>query len=225
MPRDKKFTAEQIIGRLREAVAGVPVFERVPISRDCDRMQSGETSMRLSYEAARPLFVVAASIVLWAARAGVAPAVSPTAEFDPEAVKHLEAAYPGPPDGMERRVILLPKMDHDEEERHRVEIVVGKSIATDGFNVHRFDGVLREVNIPGWGFSYWQADGKFDMPLSTRIATSGETAERFVPGPSELVRYNSRLPLVVMVPAGCEVRYRVWSAGRGFAAAADHPSR
>lgn len=181
--------------------------------------------MLASREVARPLLVATAAIVLWAAGAAVSLAVSPTAEFDPEAVKHLEAAYPAPPEGMERKVILLPTMDRDEEEHHRVEIVVGKSITTDGVNVQRFGGGLREVSIPGWGFSYWQADGPFDTPISTRIATSGETAVRFVPGPSELVRYNSRLPLVVMVPAGCEVQWRVWSAGRGFANAADHPSK
>lgn len=176
-------------------------------------------------EVARPLFVVTVVIVLWVAGAAVSLAVSPTAEFDPEAVKHLEAAYPQPPDGMERKVILLPTMDRDDEERHRVEIVVGKSIAADGVNVHRFGGELREVSIPGWGFSYWQADGRFDTPISTRIGTSGDTAVRFVSGPSELVRYNSRLPLVVMVPAGCEVQWRVWSAGRGFANATDRPSK
>ena len=165
--------------------------------------------------------VAAAFAFLWWSNAAVAPAVSPTAEFDPDAVKQLEAAYPQPPAGMARKVILLPKMEGDAEERHRVEIVVGKSIITDGVNVHRFGGELREVDIPGWGFSYWQADGTFDAPLSTRIAAPGDKAARFVPGPAQLVRYNSRLPVVVMVPAGCEVQWRVWSADPGFASAAD----
>ena len=31
-------------------------------------------------------------------------------------------------------------------------------------------------------------------------------------GEPELIRYNSRLPLVVYVPAGVEVRYRIWRA-------------
>jgi len=164
-----------------------------------------------------PVVVVA----VWCGGAGVALAVSPTAEFDPEAVKNLEAAYPAAPDGMVRKVILLPNMDSDAEDRHRVEIVVGKSIVTDGVNVHRFGGELREVDIPGWGFSYWQADGAFDAPAQTRMAGPKNPAPRFVAGPSRLVRYNSRLPLVVMVPAGCDVRWRVWSAGPGFALATE----
>ncbi len=32
-------------------------------------------------------------------------------------------------------------------------------------------------------------------------------------GDPYLVRYNSRLPIVVYVPEGVEVRYRVWTAG------------
>jgi ecotin len=32
-------------------------------------------------------------------------------------------------------------------------------------------------------------------------------------GEPYLIRYNSRLPVVVYVPEGTEVRYRVWSAG------------
>lgn len=150
-----------------------------------------------------------------------AMAVSPTAEFDPEAVKQLDTAYPKPSDGFARKVILLPTMERDDEQRHRVEIVVGKSIVTDSVNIHRFGGELREVDIPGWGFSYWQAEGSFDVPAATRIATSGESVTRFVAGPSQLVRYNSRLPLVVMVPSGCEVRWRVWSADKGLAVATD----
>ena len=36
--------------------------------------------------------------------------------------------------------------------------------------------------------------------------------ERFITldGESKLIRYNSRLPLVVYVPKGVEVRYRIW---------------
>jgi ecotin len=157
--------------------------------------------------------------MLWLSAAAIALAVSPMAEHDPEAVKNLETAYPRAPDGMERKVILLPKLDREAEDDHRVEIVVGKVVVTDGVNIHRFGGELREVDIPGWGFSFWQADGTFDAPLQTRIAGPQDPASRFVAGPSQLVRYNSRLPLVVMVPAGCEVRWRVWTASRGYATA------
>jgi ecotin len=33
-------------------------------------------------------------------------------------------------------------------------------------------------------------------------------------GEPYLIRYNSRLPIVVYVPEGVEVHYRVWQAGQ-----------
>jgi ecotin len=40
--------------------------------------------------------------------------------------------------------------------------------------------------------------------------------KRFVriDGDPYLLRYNSRLPIVVYVPEGVEVRYQIWSAGK-----------
>ena len=61
------------------------------------------------------------------------------------------------------------------------------------------------------------------MPLarSTRIggtlmAVDSEVpkVDRFITlaGEAQLMRYNSRLPLVVYVPKGVEVRHRIWRA-------------
>jgi ecotin len=44
-----------------------------------------------------------------------------------------------------------------------------------------------------------------DAPKVDRFVTLG--------GEPYMVRYNSRLPIVVYVPTGTEVRYRVWTAG------------
>ncbi len=35
-----------------------------------------------------------------------------------------------------------------------------------------------------------------------------------VGGEPQLVRYNSKLPLVIYAPADMEVRYRIWSAAQ-----------
>ena len=47
------------------------------------------------------------------------------------------------------------------------------------------------------------------------IRHSSASHEAFVRGGGEpaLIRYNSRLPLVVYAPTDVEVRYRIWSAG------------
>ena len=48
-----------------------------------------------------------------------------------------------------------------------------------------------------------------------RFRRLGQLPGRFVTigGEPFLLRYNSRLPIVVYVPEGVEVRYRIWSAG------------
>jgi ecotin len=135
------------------------------------------------------------------------------AAIDPEAVKNLEAAYPAAAAGKTRHVILLPHKERGAEDDFKVEIVAGRTIDTDGVNTYRFGGEFRERDIPGWGFSYFEVDA-LGAPLSTRIApTAGTpTVKAFAPGPRMLVRYNSRLPLVVYAPEGTEIRWRLWRA-------------
>jgi ecotin len=50
-----------------------------------------------------------------------------------------------------------------------------------------------------------------DAPKVERFITLG--------GEPRLLRYNSRLPLVVYVPDGVEVRYRFWRADTDVASA------
>ena len=149
-----------------------------------------------------------ATVCCHAAEDGPHPAGDP----DPEAVQNLEKAYPPAPAGRERKVVLLPHKTREEEGDFKVEVVVGRTIETDGVNRFRFGGTLEERDIPGWGYSYYDAVGNFDTPAATRIAADGPRELRFVAGPRLLVPYNSRLPLVLMVPTGCEVRWRLWRA-------------
>ena len=138
------------------------------------------------------------------------PAADPAA-IDPEAIKNLKAAYPAAAAGKTRHVILLPHKERGAEDDFKVEIVAGRTIDTDGVNTVRFGGELRERDIPGWGFSYFEVDA-LGAPLSTRIAPAPgtPTVKAFAAGPRMLVRYNSRLPLVVYAPEGTEIRWRLW---------------
>lgn len=157
---------------------------------------------------------LAASLVV-ACLSGAARADEPPAAPapSPEAIQNLEAAYPKAGAGKVRHVILLPAIPEEEAESLKVEIVAGRTIDTDGVNRYRFGGEFREKDIPGWGFSFLEVDA-LPGPLSTRIAPQeGAPAEkRFVAGPRMLMRYNSRLPIVVYAPEGIEIRWRLWRA-------------
>lgn len=152
-----------------------------------------------------------------AARAADGP--GPGAAVDPEAVKNLEAAFPKAPAGRERKVILLPHKERGEEDAYKVEIVVGRTIQTDGINRYAFQGRLVPRDIQGWGFTYHEVEGDLKDAVSTRMAGVGDPAKRFVAGPGATIPYNSRLPIVVMVPEGCELKWRVWRADAEFAPA------
>ena len=114
--------------------------------------------------------------------------------------------------GMVRYVIELPKLE--DESLKQVELIVGKTVLTDGVNRHFFGGqVTREV-VQGWGYSYYEL--KQIGPMAGTMMAGPPDAPKvktFVPVRHDLglLRYNSKLPLVVYVPEGVEVSYRLWA--------------
>ncbi|HWH77485.1 MAG TPA: ecotin family protein [Candidatus Binatus sp.] len=123
------------------------------------------------------------------------------------------AAFPAAEEGMTRHVINLPKQQ--DESVFKVEIIIGKTVKTDATNSYFFGGTLETDTIPGWGFNRYILR-KLGPMAGTRMAVDPNAAqvERFISigGEARLLRYNSRVPLVVYVPAGVEVRHRLWRA-------------
>ena len=122
-------------------------------------------------------------------------------------------AFPAAVSGMTRHVISLPKQPN--ESAFKVELIIGKTVKTDASNSYFFGGVLETENIPGWGFDRYILRNLGPM-AGTLMAVdpNAPQVERFISigGPAQLLPYNSRLPLVVYVPAGVEVRHRLWRA-------------
>ncbi|WXL24712.1 serine protease inhibitor ecotin [Ectopseudomonas mendocina] len=125
----------------------------------------------------------------------------------PEALK----PYPAPTEGYTRHVIDLPKLDNEND--HKVELLAGKTMEVD-CNIHRLGGQWQDKTAEGWGYSYYELSD-VGPGISTMMGCpNNEPKKAFVPagGEAKLVRYNSKLPIVVYTPADVEVRYRVWSA-------------
>ena len=120
-------------------------------------------------------------------------------------------AFPPAEKGMTRHVLNLP--EKDAEDLFKVELIVGKTVKTDGVNRHFFAGSVEEVNIEGWGYSRYLVQKLGPMAGTLMAGPPGAPkVDTFVSlgGEPYLVRYNSKLPIVIYTPEDCEVRYKIW---------------
>ena len=122
-------------------------------------------------------------------------------------------AFPPAGEGMVRHVLQLPKQD--DESAFKVELIVGKTVLLDEQNRYFFSGKIQQETIKGWGFTRYNVSQLGPM-AGTQIAVdpNAPKVNRFIRlgGEPYLIRYNSRLPVVVYAPEGVEVRYRIWTA-------------
>ncbi|HSV92753.1 MAG TPA: ecotin family protein [Desulfobacterales bacterium] len=122
-------------------------------------------------------------------------------------------AFPPAEAGMVRYVLQLPKQA--DESALNVELIVGRTVLLDVHNRYFFGGRIQKEDIKGWGYPRYVV-GALGPMAGTQMAVdpNAPKVERFIAlaGEPYLIRYNSRLPVVVYVPEGTEVRYRIWKA-------------
>ena len=120
-------------------------------------------------------------------------------------------AFPPAETGFVRYVLPLPAQA--DESALKVELIVGKTVQADAQNRYFFAGRIKEKTIQGWGYPRYLVDQLGPM-AGTRMAVdpNAPRIDRFVGlgGEPYLIRYNSRLPVVIYAPQGVEVRYRIW---------------
>jgi len=124
--------------------------------------------------------------------------------------RELKAFHPSG-EGMTRFVITLPPQA--DEDLLKVQLLVGKSVKLDPQNRYFFGGRLETETIQGWGYDRYVLKSLGPM-AGTLMAVDPNVpkVDRFITlgGEPQFLRYNSRLPLVIYVPKGVEVRYRIW---------------
>lgn len=125
----------------------------------------------------------------------------------PEIIK----PYPQAGQGQQRHVIEVPPQANEAD--YRVELIAGKTLDVD-CNQQRLAGQWQRKSVQGWGYDYYELE-QVGPAMSTLMACPDDNRRKAfvaVGGEPLLVRYNSKLPLVVYTPTDVQVRYRIWSA-------------
>lgn len=115
--------------------------------------------------------------------------------------------------GFKQVFIQVPVVEN--EENYKIEVHVGKEALVD-CNQHFMNGQLSEVNLDGWGYTYFkvESDGAIS---STKMACLDSKLElKFITLTPQLVRYNSKLPVVLYVPENFIVKYKIFKASESF---------
>lgn len=117
--------------------------------------------------------------------------------------------FPAAWKGFDRFVIDLPQ--RDAEDNYMVELMAGKTLKVD-CNNHGLIGSWQTKDVKGWGYTYYQytSAGK---TRSTLMACPDKTLQDKFISSTKQVRYNSKLPIVVYVPKGFQVKYKIWERG------------
>jgi ecotin len=125
--------------------------------------------------------------------------------------------FPKAASGYRRVVIRLPAVDTPDD--RRVELIFGKAMEVD-CNRYGLSAQLTRTAAPGWGYEYFVL-GNISGPASTLMACPADEPRRtaFVrigfgrdDTQHRWQRDNPKRPIVVHLPHGIELHYRIWSA-------------
>lgn len=131
-----------------------------------------------------------------------------TNEDDPK--KELEH-FPKAKEGMVRYVIFLDKKTN--ENLYQIELIPGKVMNVD-CNIHSLIGKIEEKNLEGWGYTYYDFSSDGNTMSTQMSCPKQENKNKYISAQSIMIRYNSKLPIVIYAPKGYEIHYKIWEAGK-----------
>ncbi len=119
--------------------------------------------------------------------------------------------FPKEKKGYKRYVIELPAQKEEAADL-KLELIAGKVMPAD-CNTRSLNGRMEEKELKGWGYNYYEFSTNGTVVSTMMACPDSKKTEKFIAARSELIRYNSKLPVVVFVPEGYTLKYRIWNAG------------
>ncbi|EJL69180.1 serine protease inhibitor ecotin [Chryseobacterium populi] len=114
--------------------------------------------------------------------------------------------FPKAKEGYKQVYIQLPVAKNEND--LKVEFFVGAEKMLD-CNKHFLMGNVKTQDLQGWGYTYYEVESTGETGGTLMACPDQKLTKKFVTLQPEIVRYNSKLPLVFYVPKDLEVRYRV----------------
>lgn len=119
--------------------------------------------------------------------------------------------YPKAEENQLRHIIELAPLE--DEANSKVEIYVAKEMEVD-CNTHSLSGNLDEKELTGWGYNYYVFETNGQIISSLMACPDNTLTKKDVLSQSKLLRYNSKVPIVIYSPKSYEVKYKIWSASK-----------
>ncbi len=121
--------------------------------------------------------------------------------------------YPKAKDGYRMVYIQVPVKANEND--YKVEVFVGKNELVD-CNKHFMTGSVKEENLDGWGYNYYTVESKGVSGSTLMACPDNKKVNKFIYMEPQLMRYNSKLPIVLYIPTDMDVKYRIWTAGKSL---------
>ncbi|MBH1960139.1 MAG: ecotin family protein [Flavobacteriia bacterium] len=122
--------------------------------------------------------------------------------------------FPKAEKNQKKVVIEVPHSSEDNNKK--IEIFVGKNMETDKCNRYSLTGIFTSKDLKGWGYNYLVFNSNGNAVSTMMGCAEKGTRNQFVHAAGYLMDYNGRIPVVLYVPEGFDVKYKIYKADTDF---------
>lgn len=120
--------------------------------------------------------------------------------------------FPESKKGYTQFVIEVPFSSMEDDANKKIEIFVGKYQEVDTCNRHSLMGEFQTKDLQGWGYNYYEFQSNGDVVGTLMGCGDDQKVSKFISSQGLLLNYNGRMPILIYVPEGMVVHYKIYKA-------------